>query len=316
MSRNLITGGLGFLGCYLARQLVEKGEEVVIFDLATGSKLIDDIRDKIKLVQGDMTNREQVLAAVRDNGIDCIYHLAAMLPPKSEQNIDSTFELNVLGTMHVLETARALKVGSVLLVSTIATYGPNVPRLTNEDVPQQPRNMYGTTKVCCERLGEQYHRKYGVNFRGVRFPPVLGAGRRDSAQSAYSYLAIREAVLGRPFTIYVTEETRMPSIYVKDAVGSLISLKEASEGSLKRRIYNIHGFHLQAGELAREVQKRIPEAQLDFKPDTTMLDVISNWPTLDDSRAREEWGWHPMYELAESVDDFIAEVTANPLVYE
>ena len=316
MSRNLITGGLGFLGCYLARQLVEKGEEVVIFDLATGSKLIDDIRDKIKLVQGDMTNREQVLAAVRDNGIDCIYHLAAMLPPKSEQNIDSTFELNVLGTMHVLETARALKVGSVLLVSTIATYGPNVPRLTNEDVPQQPRNMYGTTKVCCERLGEQYHRKYGVNFRGVRFPPVLGAGRRDSAQSAYSYLAIREAVLGRPFTIYVTEETRMPSIYVKDAVGSLISLKEASEGSLKRRIYNIHGFHLQAGELAREVQKRIPEAQLDFKPDTTMLGVISNWPTLDDSRAREEWGWHPMYELAESVDDFIAEVTANPLVYE
>jgi threonine 3-dehydrogenase len=316
LSRNLITGGLGFLGCYLARQLVEKEEEVVIFDLATGSKLIEDIRDKLKLVQGDMTNREQVLAAVRDNGIDCIYHLAAMLPPKSEQNLDATFELNVGSTIHVLEAAQLLKVSSVLLVSTIATYGPDVPRLTNEDVPQQPRNMYGTTKVCCERLGEQYNRKYGVNFRGVRFPPVLGAGRRDSAQSAYSYLAIREPVLGRPFTIYVNKETRMPSIYVKDAVGSLISLKEASEGKLKRRIYNIHGFHLQAGELAQEVQKRIPEAQLDFKPDTTMLDVINNWPTLDDSRAREEWGWHPKYELAESVDDFIAEVSANPSVYE
>jgi nucleoside-diphosphate-sugar epimerase len=295
---------------------MEKGEEVVIFDLATDSKLIKGIKDKLKLVQGDMTNREQVLAAVRDNGIECIYHLAAMLPPKSEQNLAATFELNVWGSIHVLEAARLLKVSSVIFVSTLATYGLGVPSLTNEDVPQRPRNMYGTTKVCCERLGEQYHRKYGVDFRGVRYPPVLGASRTDSAHSAFSYLAIREPVLGRPYTIYVEKETVMPLIYIKDAVGSLISLKEASEGRLKRRIYNIHGFHLQAGELAQEVQKRIPEAQLDFRPDPTMQDMISNWPTLDDTRAREEWGWHPKYELSESVEDFIAEVRANPLVYE
>jgi nucleoside-diphosphate-sugar epimerase len=129
-------------------------------------------------------------------------------------------------------------------------------------------------------------------------------------------LAIRESVLGRPYTIYVEKETRMPLIYIKDAVGSLISLKEANEGKLKRRIYNIHGFYLQAGELAQEVQKRIPQAQLDFKPDPTMLDMISNWPTLDDARARDEWGWRPKYELAESVGDFIVEVRANPSAYE
>jgi len=316
LPRNLITGGLGFLGSCLARQLVEKGEEVVVFDLAMGSKLLESIKDKLKFVRGDLTDETQVLAAVRDNDIDCIYHLAALVPPVSEQNLPTTFKVNVQGTIHVLEAARLLKVGSVILVSTLATYGLDVPHLTNEDVSQEPRNMYGTTKVCCERVGEQYHRKYGVNFRGVRFPPILGAGRKDSAHSAFSYLAIRESVLGRPYTIYVDKETRMPLIYIKDAVGSLISLKEANEGSLKRRIYNIHGFYLQAGELAQEVQKRIPQAQLDFSPDPTMLDVISNWPTLDDTRARDEWGWRPKYELADSVEDFIAEVRANPSAYE
>ncbi|HEY50356.1 MAG TPA: SDR family NAD(P)-dependent oxidoreductase [Dehalococcoidia bacterium] len=315
MSRNLITGGLGFLGCYLARKLMEKGEEVVIFDLAAGSKLIEDIKDKLKLVRGDLTDWTQVLAAVSDNDIDCIYHLAAMLPPRSEQNLAATFELNVQGTIHVLEAARLLKVGSVLLVSTIATYGLGIPHLSNEDVPQQPRNMYGTTKVCCERLGEQYHRKYGVNFRAVRFPPVLGAGRNDSAQSAFSYLAIREPVLGRPYTLYVERKTRMSLIYVKDAVGSLISLKEADEARLKRRIYNLHGLSFQAADLAQEVRKRVPEARLDFKPDPVMLDSINNWPTLNDARAREEWDWQPKYGLSESVEDFIAEVRANPSAY-
>jgi nucleoside-diphosphate-sugar epimerase len=316
LSKNLITGGLGFLGSYLARQLVDKGEEVVIFDLAKGSKLIEDIKDKVKVVRGDLTDGTRVLVAMRNNDIDCIYHLAALVPPNSEQNLAATFELNVQGTIHVLETARLLKVGSVIFVSTLATYGLGVPHLTNEDVPQQPRNMYGITKVCCERLGEQYHLKYGVNFRGVRFPPVLGGGRRDSAHSAFSYLAIKESVRGRPYTIYVEKETRMPTIYIKDAVRSLVSLREANEGRLKRRIYNICGFSFQAGELANEVQKRIPEAQLDFRPDATMLDMISNWPALDDARARDEWGWWPKYGLSEAVEDFIAEIRANPSAYE
>jgi nucleoside-diphosphate-sugar epimerase len=295
---------------------VKKGEEVVIFDLATGSKLIENIKDSLILVRGDLTDEKQVLAAVRNNDIDCIYHLAALVPPLSERDLAATFKLNVQGTIHILEAARLLKVSSVIFVSTLATYGLHVPRMTNEDVPQQPRNMYGTSKVCCERLGEQYHRKYGVNFRGVRFPPILGAGRKDSAHSALTYLAIKEPALGRPYTIYVEKETTMPLIYIKDAVGNLISLKEADERNLKRRIYNIHGFHLQAGELAQEVQKRIPQAQLDFKPDPTMLDMISNWPTLDDARAQDEWGWRPNYDLSESVEDFIAEIRANPSAYE
>ena len=108
----------------------------------------------------------------------------------------------------------------------------------------------------------------------------------------------------------------MPLIYIKDAVGGLISLKEANEERLKRRIYNIHGFSFQAAALAREVIKRVPEARLDFRPDPAMLDSINNWPTLDDARAREEWGWQPKYELSESVEDFIAEVRANPSAYE
>ena len=119
VSRNLITGGLGFYGSYLARRLTEKGEEVVIFDLAAGSRFIRDIKDKLKVVQGDLKDRAQVMAAVGDNGIDCIYHLAALMPPKSEQDLAAAFELNVGGTVHILEAARQLNVGSVIFVSTL-----------------------------------------------------------------------------------------------------------------------------------------------------------------------------------------------------
>jgi threonine 3-dehydrogenase len=312
LSKNLITGGLGFLGRYLARKLIERREEVVIFDVVDDSGLITNIKEKTKVIRGDIVQLSQILRAVKNHEIDTIYHSGALLPPISEQNLSTTFAVNVQGTLNVLEAARLGSVKNVIFVSTIATYGLGLPPLVNEDMPQQPRNMYGTTKVCCERLGEQYYRRYGVNFRAVRFPPVLGAGRRDSAQSAFSYLAIREAALGRPYTLYVEKNARIPVVYIQDSVQCLISLKEADADHLQRRVYNIHGFSACAGEIVEAVRKHIPGARFDYKPDEAVMDVIRGWPTLDDTRARQEWGWQPKYILEESVKDFILEVQANP----
>jgi nucleoside-diphosphate-sugar epimerase len=288
------------------------GEEVVIFDVIDESKLLGDLKEKVKRVRGDIVHLPHILEAVKAYEIDTIYHAGALLPPVSEQNLSTAFAVNVQGTVNVLEVARLFSLPSVIFVSTIATYGPGLPPLVNEGMAQQPQNMYGSSKVCCERLGEQYHRKHGVNFRAVRFPPILGAGRRDSAPSAFSYLAIREPVLGRSYTIYVERKDSIPVLYIKDAVQCLIALKMADESRLKRRVYNIHGFSLSAGELTERVKNHIPQAQISFQPDPSMMDIIRGWPVLDDSHARQEWDWSPEYHLEDSVKDFIDEMRGKP----
>ncbi len=315
MARNLITGGLGFLGRYLAKELVEQGEDVVIFDVAKDENLLGTIPKEIEVISRDIGDLSQIQEVVKYQRIENIYHLAALLPPLSEQNLVTTFKVNIQGTLNILETAVTGLLKSVIFLSSIATYGSGLSSLVNEDMPQQPRNMYGVSKLCSEKIGEQYWRKHGLNFRAVRLPPVLGAGRRDSAPSSFAYLAIREATLGRPFVVNVTPETRLPLLYIRDAINCLVSLQKAEENKLKRRIYNIHGFSASAQEIVDSIKKFIPQAKISYNPDLAVMEVIRSWPTLDDTQAREEWGWMPKYELEGAVKDFIAEVRAHPAIY-
>lgn len=320
MSRNLITGGFGFVGSYLARHLVGEGQDVVIFDKATGSDLVDHMKGNVKAVHGDLINLAQMFETVKMNRIDTIYHLGSLLPPQSEESLWMTYQVNVTGTINVLETARVLQVANVVYASTMGTYLLEQAAALNEDSPQAPRSMYGTSKLCSDRLGEQYQRKYGVNFRAVRFPALLGPGRpgvqfMGARPGLYVTHVIEEAILGRPCSIPVTGETRIPTLYVKDAVRSLLKLKEANEAQLKRRVYNIHGFSVAAKELVEAVVRHIPQAQMDFKPDQGIIDQIRRWPQrFDDTRAREEWGWEPKYDLDKAIEDFIAEKRASRVV--
>jgi len=317
MGTNLITGGLGFIGYHLTKLLLDEGEEVVLFDVASGSRLTQGLKDSVKIVRGDLSNWVHVLDAVKDNDISCIYHAGALLPPVSEQSPAAAYAVNATGTFNVLEAARLLAVDSVIYPSTLATFGLDVPRVVPNDAPQRPPNMYGVTKVCSERLGEYYHTRFGVNFRGVRFPPIIGMGRMDRAQSAYNYLAIQESAMGRPYTIYVDKSTTIALLYVKDAVQGLLDLKRAEEGKLTRRVYNLYGFSITAQELVDSVTRYIPEAQIDFKPDQAMIRLVKNLPErLDDALAREDWGWSPRYSLDQAVDNFIAEVRANKAIYQ
>ncbi len=317
MGKNLITGGFGFIGYHLAKLLLDEGEEVVLFDVASDSRLAQGVKSSVTIVRGDLSNWVHVLDAVKDNDISCIYHAGALLPPISEQSPATAYAVNVTGTFNVLEAARLLGVGSVIYPSTLATFGLDVPRIVPNDAPQRPPNMYGVTKVCSERLGEYYHTRFGVNFRAVRFTPIIGMGRFDRAQSAYNYLAIQESALGRPYTIYVDESTTIALLYVKDAVRGLVDLKRAEEAKLTRRVYNLYGFSITAQQLVGSVRRCIPEAQIDFKPDQSMIRLVKNLPEkLDDTLAREDWGWSPRYSLDQAVENFIGEVRANRAIYE
>ncbi len=309
----LITGGLGFIGINLARALLKKGEEAILFDVVTKSPLIHDIKDRVKIVQGDLSSWAEILNVVKGHKIDGIYHTGALLSASAEERPITAYQVNAGGTFNVLEAAKLFNIERVIFLSSIATYGIGIPDKVNEDTIQMPISMYGVTKVFSERLGEYYFRKFGVDFRGVRFPSVIGPGRGPGGASAYSTLIIQDPALGRPYQCFVDEESRIPLLYIKDAVDSLIALCEADGQKLKRRVYNIAGFSPSARELANEVKKHLPKAVIDFKPIPEMVEVVNSWPKyMDESKAFEEWGWKTKYFLKETVKDFIEEVQAHP----
>jgi nucleoside-diphosphate-sugar epimerase len=313
----LITGGLGFIGSQLARKLVKMGEEVVIFDINSRSRLIEDIEDKVKIVQGDLGNSEQVLDIFRKYKINGIYHTAALLSASAEASPQAAYAVNANGTFHILEAARVFQVESVIFLSSISTYGPGVPDRVNDDTVQRPTTMYGVTKVLGERLGEYYQTKFGVNFRGVRFPSIIGPGRGKGGASAYSSLIIQEPAAGRPYTAFVDEEARIPLLYIEDAVQSMISLEQAREENLKRRVYNIEGFSPTAKRLADVVKSYIPLTQIRFSPDPEMMRIVRSWPKeLDGSNACQDWGWQTQYDLDKAVKHFIREFQEKKSLYE
>jgi threonine 3-dehydrogenase len=313
----LITGGLGFIGSHLARKLVGMSEEVVLFDVVARTTLVGDIKDKVKIVRGDLANWAEVLDVVRRHRISRIYHLGAILSADAEEKPLAAFMVNANGTFHVLEAARLFGVKQVIYTSTMATYGPGVPDRVSEDVIQMPITMYGVTKVLSERLGEYYHTKFGLDFRGVRFPSVLGPGRGWGGASAYSSIIVQEAAAGRPYSVFVDEGVTMPIIYIVDAVGSLVALSQADGAKLRRRVYVIEGFSPTAGDLANAVRKYVPGADIRFEPQPALVRIVRSWPKeADGTYARQEWGWKSRYSLDETVRDFVKEFQARRHLYE
>jgi len=310
---SLITGGLGFLGSHLARKLLSVGQDVVLFDILPRSRLISDISDRVKVVQGDLDNWSQVLETVKRYWIDAIYHCGALLSAAAEESTLQTYKVNANGTFNILETARLLEVKKVLFLSTIATYGPGLPEKVPDDAVQRPISMYGATKVFGERLGEYYQSRHGLDFRGIRLPSAIGPGRGPGGVSAYSSLVVSEPAAGRRYEVFVREQTRIPLVYVKDAVSALVDLSDAPEQDLKRRVYNIQGFSPTAAELAATVRQHVPDARIEFQPQPDMVRIADSWPReLDDSEARRDWSWSPEYSLDRAVKDFVEEVRANP----
>jgi threonine 3-dehydrogenase len=311
----LITGGLGFIGVYLARALLKRGEEVVLFDVATKSPLIRDIEDRVKIVQGDLSSWAEVLEVVKQYKIDGIYHTGALLSASAEEKPIMAYQVNAGGTFNILEAARLFNVKRVIYTSTIASYGLGLDTV-NEDTIQMPISMYGVTKVFSERLGEYYQRKFGVDFRAVRLPSVIGPGRGAGGASAYSTLMISEPALKRPYSVFVEEDVIMPLLYIKDCIDCLIGLYEADNAKLKRRVYCIAGFSPTAKEIADAVKKILPKADLQFKPDPELTQIVRSWPKyLEETKAGEDWGWKTKYFLKETVQDFIKEVQTHPEIY-
>ena len=310
--RIAVTGGAGFVGAHLARALAAHGDEVVCLDVARSSPILDGALG-IRHVRCDVGSWAELFHVLRDAQPDLIFHSAAILSAFAEERPQAAYQANATGTYNVLEAALLLGITRVVFTSTIATYGPGVALTVDETTRQRPTTMYGVTKAFGEMLGEYYATRFGIDFRAIRLPSVIGLGRGPGGASAYSSLVVSEPARRRPYAVPVRESTITPLLYVKDAVAALVDLAAADASSLRRRTYGINGFSPTARELADAVCRSIPDARIDFTPDPSITSIVDTWPErLDDSEAAADWGWSAGYDLDSAVRDFVADVIANP----
>jgi nucleoside-diphosphate-sugar epimerase len=265
-----------------------------------------------------------------------VYHLGGLLSAGAESNPTQGFQVDTVGTWNVLEAARLYyhchcdKLQDpikVIFPSSIASFGSFIAaglKVENEDV-QMPTTMYGLSKVTSERLGEYYNRKKWVDFRGVRFPSIIGAARGPGGTTVYSTLMIQLPAQGKAYEPYVNKEIRLDILYVKDAVSALILLHDAPAAKLtvERRVYNIAGIRTkdQAGQdqapQAREIEAAVkaakPGAVITYNPDPDLLTILHTFGILDGSALKADLGWMgPAFDLPKAVTDFVKEVQTYP----
>lgn len=297
----LITGGTGYIGAELAHILVERGEEVVLFDVVINEYRIEDIKNKVKIVRGDVSNWSEVANVVKDNKITEIYHMGALLSLVSESNPWASFRVNIIGTYNVLEAARLFDVKKMMFTSSVGTYGLGITGVIDDLTIQRPTNLYGCGKLYCEGLGRWYMNKFGLDFRSIRYPSTCGPNVRTPGH--WVPPMIQDAIMGRSHEcIYASAgDPGLPIIYVADAARAAHMVIEAPKEKIKMVNYCVSGVPdaVSVNHLEAILKKRYPTTEINYKASVGGISVSVK--RFDDSYARKEWGWEPLYSTPEAI---------------
>jgi nucleoside-diphosphate-sugar epimerase len=310
VKRTLVTGALGQIGSELVPALRERYgvDNVIASDIRLAPAGVD-IEGPFQLL--DCTSQRQIQEAVRRHEIDTVYHLAALLSAVAEQKPQVAWNVNMGGLYRVLEVARE-NTCAVFVPSSIGAFGPTTPTdHTPQDTIQRPTSMYGVTKAAGELLCDYYHQRFGVDTRGVRYPGIIshvappGGGTTDYAVEIF-YEAIRH---GR-YTCFLSAETRLDMMYMPDAVRAAITVMEADPGRLvHRNAFNVTAMNFTPEELAAAIQRHVTGFAIGYDVDPVRQAIADSWPdSIDDSAAREEWGWRPTFGLEELTSDMLAQL--------
>lgn len=305
----LVTGGGGNLARRLADRFGERGDRVVLLDLAPDPPV--DPNCEAEYVVCDVADRERLEEVFRRERPRIVLHCASLLSGSSEDDRERAWRVNVDGSFAVFEAAIATGTERIFFPSSVAAYGPPLPESVSLDQPQWPTGLYGVTKMAVERLGVYYRERHGLDFRCLRLPVVVSRDAPPGAASAYASRAFVESVERGGYVFRVAREVRPSLVYVKDAIRAITKLVEAPVERLSRGVYNVQALSPTAGELADAIAARRPGVELLFEPDERVNALVSGWPiVLDDWAAREDWGWQPHYDLAAMADDFLAALEA------
>jgi threonine 3-dehydrogenase len=325
--RVLITGACGEIGQALIQSLSEEGDvEIISLDL---KPLPEKLSGMSRHLQADLLNKEVIASIEKENSFSHIYHLAAVLSTTAELDPFLAHKINSCITIDLLEmAARISQAGKYsvkfLFPSSIAVYG--LPDLkTKQSSPpikenqfNEPTTMYGISKLYCEKVGVYYSENFHqlddqiptrIDFRAIRFPGIISAFTIPSGgTSDFGPEMIHAAAQGLPYDSFVRSDVTIPFMIMPDAVRSLIMLANTPVEKLQQRIYNITSFSLSAGDFKDMTRNGFPDAEINFKPDPKRQAIVDTWPEdIDDSPARADWGWKPVYESREVCQDYLLE---------
>ncbi len=308
MRKILITGAVGQIGSDLTMYLREKhgNENVVAVGHRTkpSEKLLNSGAFEFIKIE-DINEAENV---IKKYDIGTIYHLAAILSAIGEKNPQLAWDVNINGLYNMLEVSRKYKC-SLFVPSSIGAFGPSTPaENTPQDTIQRPTSMYGVTKVAGELLCDYYYTRFNVDTRGVRYPGLIsyetlpGGGTTD-----YSVEIFYEAIKNKKYTCFLKHDTMLDMMYMPDAIKGCVDLMEADPAKLKHRnAFNLTATNFTPEQIAAEIKKHIPEFQMDYDVDPIRQAIADSWPNhMDDSAAREEWGWNPTYDLELMTKDML-----------
>ena len=298
----MVTGGTGFIGARIIRKLLERGQEVVSFDLAPPRPTLDSRMNAVPFYRGDVTDMAHLMEAVNTHQVSRIIHLAALLPPASENRPGHGLHVNIQGANNVFEVARWASIERVVYASSIAVYGVQDTfgqRPINEDDLTNPVNVYGMTKAVNDFAAAKYHDMYGLDLRGIRICTVFGHGRFTGMTGLIGGLLMSNPAVGKPIDIPSDPAEPSPMIYVEDAAE--IFVRAILSDSLRHPVY-ISGGHLATlGEMADMVRDFIPNAQI-----TTGTRPVPHVYMVDNSRMLADIGYE-MPPLRDRVLDHINE---------
>ena len=313
MKNILVIGSTGQIGSELTMKLRELyGNDHVVAGYIKGAEPQGALKESGPAAMADVTDGEMIASVVKEHQIDTIYNLAALLSVVAESKPHLAWRIGIDGLWNILEVARQYKC-AVFTPSSIGSFGLSTPHVrTPQDTIQRPRTIYGVSKVTTELLSDYFFHKYGVDTRSVRFPGIIsymtppGGGTTDYAVDIF-YAAVR----GEKFVCPIKKGTLLDMMYMPDALKAAITLMEANPD----RLVHHNGFNVAAMSFApetiyAEIKKHKPEFEMVYDVDPLKQSIAESWPDrMDDTCARREWGWSPIYDIRSMTTDMLNKLT-------
>ncbi|MDA0194940.1 MAG: NAD-dependent epimerase/dehydratase family protein [Bacteroidetes bacterium] len=316
MTKILIIGACGQLGIELTHNLKARyGDDAVIpSDIADKRNVyVDSVFEILDVL--DNSNLKRIL---NYHQISQIYHLAAVLSARGENDPLFAWKLNMDGLLNVLEEARAEKIKRVYWPSSIAVFGPSTPKkMTPQETIANPNTVYGISKLAGERWCQYYHDKYDVDIRSLRYPGLIGwRSKPGGGTTDYAVDIYHKAIGEETFECFLKKDTILPMMYMDDAIRATVELMETDDKNIQvRSSYNISGMSFSPEQIYHSIKGFYPHFEMLYKPDYRQI-IAKSWPeSIDDTEAREQWGWAPKYDLPMMTEEMLKNlsrpVTAN-----